>query len=105
MIKALRGQSIIEYKDPGSYGITNEGLLVPSEALQRQMLRNQEKKMISIDAPPPDIIRWGVLVAGDPGVPIGTVVYFNRHDADYFKLDDKQYYRIRNDMALAYFEL
>jgi hypothetical protein len=50
------------------------------------------------------VYRFGKLVDGpELGIPTGTFVYFNRHDAEEFEVEKRTYFRINNLNALAFY--
>lgn len=104
MITTIKGHSILEYQPPQDWE-TTDGIVLPSEGMMRHMLKSKVSKVLDIDAPPPDIHRFGRYVSGDiRELSPGDFVYFNRHDADEFEHEKKTYYRIKNTNALAYFK-
>lgn len=103
-LRAIRGYCILEYTPPEEWKDCN-GIFLPSASQMRDMLRRQESKTLSIDEPPPDLYRWGKVVAGmlALGIPKGSLVYYNRHEVDDFELEGVQYVRLKNELAIAYY--
>lgn len=102
--RAIRGYSILEYVPPEEWASQN-GIYLPSATQMRDMLRRQESKTLSIDEPPPDLYRWGRLIDGNLKIPIGSFVYYNRHEVEDFELEGRNYVRINNLNAIAYYVL
>jgi hypothetical protein len=103
MIRALRGYSILLYEPPKHWEDKN-GIILPSQSIMRDHLRNAANKTFDVNDVPPDVYRFGSLVSGSElGMPMGTMVYFNRHDADEIEIKGQLYYRINNKNALAYY--
>lgn len=90
---------LIEYTPTD--GFVNLGdFFVPSEKFRRDMMKQQKVRVINHSTP--YIYLWGTLVDGDCGVPLGTEVYFNRHDGDLFEMNKKVYYSVPCQFVIAY---
>ena len=92
-LKALKGYTLIEYVAPPAYQEIAGGFFVPSEIVTREFIRQKGKKTFDVNDKLPDIYRKGTVVSSK-AVQEGCVVYFNKHDADFFEFEGKSYYRI-----------
>lgn len=99
-MRTIKGHSLLEYQAPEEWQ-SKDGIVLPSAATMRDYLRGKDPTF-SVDDPVPDIYRYGKLVSGALNVPDGYLVYFNRHDAEHFEYEGKEYYRINDNNALAY---
>ena len=99
-MRTIKGYSILSYTPPEEWA--GDGIVLPSASMMRQYLKSAGDKTIQAGDTPPDVYRYGELVAGDLEVPSGYLVCFNRHDAEEFEYEGRTYYRINNLNALAY---
>jgi len=99
MIQALKNQVIIEYTPPADF-TDGGGVIVPSEVKKREILKQNTRR--TLDGSQPDIYRSGKLISGECEAPIGSTVHFNRHDADLFEYEERQYYRLPSSLVFAF---
>ena len=99
-MKAPNGKTIIKWNKPDDYRLTNRGILVMSETEQRRLLKKTEKHILSVDAPPPDIIRTGEVVDSQE-LEQGSIVYFNRHDATEYTYNKQIYFTIPTNLIFG----
>jgi len=102
MIKAGAKWAVIEYEKEDAYVPSASGIIVPSKRQQHLSLKGTTHYIGNDpDVDLPDMVRTGILVSGEIGVPVGTTVFFNKHEAFGFTLNEKYYYAIRADMVMA----
>ena len=103
MLRPLTKYLLLEYEKPEDF-VDVGGLFVASEHLQRDFIRKKDRKVFTADAPPPDMYKWGKLIEGESCAPIGSMVYFNKHDAHEVLEGEKFFYLLPKEHALCYTE-
>lgn len=102
-----RGKYSLLEVDKDSGGYTKNGkILLPTPEEVRNFMREKSKETsitLSLDERPDDNYMWGKLIDGKLEIGDGNYVLFNKFDAEPFEVEGKQYYRILNANALAYY--
>jgi len=101
MLTALPNYVIICYDEPETSTQTEAGILIPSDQFINYRNKGKNRKIdVSRRL---DVVRKGVVTSsGDEEIEVGKIIFFNRHDADEIKFEDKTYYRLKSSLALAY---
>ncbi len=105
-LAAMPGQVLVRWDKPVNWQ-SDGTFLLPVLQRRREMQRARLKEkaggydVMDLEK---DIIRLGELIDGDTGyeTPIGTYVYFNRHDADEFEHEGETFFRVFANQVLAY---
>ena len=102
-LKAVGKNLIVEYKEPETILERESGIVVLSEQFKHYRKKGRDK-IIRVNNPE-DVIRIGkVISSGVIYIGEGREIFFNRHDADFFQYDGKDYYKVKTDLALGYAE-
>lgn len=98
---APKGKVLIEWKRPDDWGDIGSGVYAPSDTERRDMMRKAKSKIL-IPGEIPDVLRWGTLLDGECGAPIGSQVLFNKHDGELIELNKQLIYSIPATLVLGY---